>query len=255
MKINEQLANQYIKYYGDQIVNARSLNRMITTIVDGQYDTEVSVKRLVHLTRSDENSVDYIQHYAKRYDLVDYKNKIIYEFDGEQHFKFTEFYHNDYSEFISQRRSDIDKQRIAYQLGFDIVRVSGQLTIHDLFNILMRLNRQKGQSLFIRDDKFIVVSTSDLSFELDDVDMLNQTIIKQCSEINELKQQLNDYRKQIKEMMSDKTVSKNVDCHKNKHNRKINTLSTFIEEYIDKLKCYQIVPTKVLFRAYNEWLK
>lgn len=143
--LNQNQINTVLKAYRDEKLNATKMKNILSMISSNQTMSEVSIKRLSKLLDI-ELSIDY---YAYRYDFVDFGNQVIYEFDGDQHFKFNPHFHKRYQSFIKQHHRDIVKQAIIKKLGFDLVRVSGNLTCKQFIDALVKSNRYSGQSLFI----------------------------------------------------------------------------------------------------------
>ena len=48
---------------------------------------------------------------------------IAVEYDGEQHYRYTEFWHKDINGFLDQKKSDLSKDDYCYRSGIKLVRV------------------------------------------------------------------------------------------------------------------------------------
>lgn len=143
-----------LKAYNNEKLNASKMKNILSMILPGQTLSEVSVKRLCKLSNIDLDS----SYYSYRYDFVDYGHRVIYEFDGDQHFNFTPYFHETYGSFVKQHNRDIIKQLIAKKLMFDIVRITGNLTCKEFIDLLVKSNRRVGQSMFMIDNNYQLVN-------------------------------------------------------------------------------------------------
>lgn len=75
----------------------------------------------------------------KRYDIVDLTAKVIYEYDGIQHFKFIKFFHKSRQEFLRYKLNDRAKMQVARSYGYKVIRFNYLEDIHDLEYIKNKL--------------------------------------------------------------------------------------------------------------------
>lgn len=181
------LFTEYAKSLYDDTsqLDAKSMVKVLHILLHTSSVEEVSIKQL---DRMYQLNVDDRSLFSKRFDFVDLTNRRVYEFDGDHHFKLIEHFHGTYDNFVKGRSHDILKQKFIVENGFDLVRITGNLTVHRFIDILVRLNLQVGQSVFIKDDVYQVVNTSDLLCELDVVEMLQVENARLRQKLQELEQ-------------------------------------------------------------------
>lgn len=211
---------------------------------------EVSVKMLCKLHDVEDL---YKEHFSKRYDFVDFTNKRIYEFDGDQHFKLVEHFHNTYSDYVDNYSSDITKQRIAVELGYDIVRVSGRLTVSEFLDILVRCNLNAGNSLLIRDNVYHLVNTIEMKTEVDQISMLQNQVAELTSENSRLKSLIEEYK--LNQSHDEFDIPEESLTSSQTTLNEGDSVSQFMEDVLHFIKYYEKVPMKTLFEGYNEWRK
>lgn len=262
--------SNYLNYLLDKPLNAKLMVTTLTILLKSDTVTEMSIKQLIDcLIKSgeDHNYEDYNEFNRLRYDFVDLTNRRIYEFDGDQHFDKNNHFHETYDKYIDAVDRDLIKQRIAKQLKFDIVRVSGVLNVIDFISILKRSNLEKGQSLFIRDTYYEVIKSSLLK-ESSDVDLLEEITnlkldIKRLNdENNQLKKEQDELKKERDELKKerDELTEISISHHEKRSNNvvpvdKTTLLKDFLNENSSKFDGIQKISTKCLYELFDLWLK
>lgn len=241
--INESSDRARLLYEQNEKLNAKSMAKVLHVFSNTQSVEEVSIKQLDRIYQL---NVDDQSLFNKRFDFVDLKNKRIYEFDGDHHFKFIEHFHETYDTFIKQRRRDMIKQRFVVDYGFDLVRITGNLTVHQFIDILVRLNLQAGQSLFIKDDYYQVLDTQDLNCELDLVDMLQAEIVRLNQKLQEKSSQ-----EDVEDINEDDNEANNT--NDNKDNKDDEMLVEFLDDIKHEFVGIRYVSDLYLYSRYKDW--
>lgn len=241
LDITNHKYKEYVKeIYANQILDADNMKSLLALLIPGRHATELSVRKLSII----EEMGDYYQrHFAKRYDFVDLTNKRAYEFDGDQHFsQIDHFDKGNYASFVDRRNSDLTKQRILVELGYDLVRISGKISVSNFVDLLSKINIQKGQSLFIENDDFFTSNTKHLSTEPNEIEMLKDELFRTKRELLECKDQLSLHENQINEKQKNKADKKDV-------------LIDFMHDLKMKRFGWSEVPMKVAYEYMKEWSK
>lgn len=113
-------------------------------------------ERLIEQYLKNENILYQTQHTIstlprKRFDFILTEKKILIEFDGEQHFKFIEFFHENEEKFGKLQSVDVMKTVSAVNQGYRIIRIA-----YNIINLTEYINKS------IDSDEIICVSDASL---------------------------------------------------------------------------------------------
>lgn len=94
-----------------------------------------------------------------RYDYhFTYKGReYLFEFDGEQHFKFTPYFHRSKRVFLNKKRRDFLKTSVALMHGYYVIRIAW-CDIDSIESIIQRA--LKGERLTLSSNKYLFLTQS-----------------------------------------------------------------------------------------------
>lgn len=250
--INTEIANTL---HGNKKLDAKLMVESLLSSLNCSCGREVSVKKLLTILNDQELIDNYSQYNAFRFDFVDFSNKRIYEFDGDQHFEHIDFFQETYQDFLSGRKRDLIKQRFAMEIEYDLVRVTGKLSVREFLNILKSSELRSGYSLFIKDKNFVSVKTRDLETDLSEFDVLKsqnnsllQTISQQQAQIDQLTDKLEEYEFLLNARQESLNQSQ-------KLNQEINSLIIeFLNEIKHKFMYIKLISDDYLYAEYQNWI-
>ena len=157
--------------------------------------------------------------------IPDYK--IAIEVQGEQHYRYVEFFHGEYSGFLEQQKRDEDKRVICRLAGIRLVEISSLEELKDFVFELKNKYQQYGD--FLSNRKAFFEHETILQEEAIDGKIRRQ---RQKLELKKIERntRLNGYEKQrdIQIEAAINKINRNFD-------KRINRMNSEIEDSIDKL--------------------
>ena len=195
---NNNILLKYLSESGSQLVSEKSLKYFLPLIYPDVIK-EISINKLsnyydITLPNGDLKS--------KRFDFISLSLKLIIEFDGDQHFKFIEHFHTTYDNFMKQQRIDFEKHHFIKENNFNLIRISGNLTINQLFNLLKDIdfNLDEPKLILIKNTIKQVIYPDDLkSLDRNDIIQVYETKIEQLT--NQVKYFIS-YNEKLKERLN-----------------------------------------------------
>jgi very-short-patch-repair endonuclease len=79
----------------------------------------------------------------RRFDIVAMDKKLIFEYDGEQHYKFVKLWHKSRQGFVEYLKDAEEKQKVAERQGYKVIHFSYREDVEDREYVIKKL-RLKG---------------------------------------------------------------------------------------------------------------
>lgn len=241
--------HNYLKSRGTELVSEKSL-RYILPLIYPTIIREISIDRLADyydIKLSDENLK------AKRFDYVSLDQKLVIEFDGGQHFKYVEHF-GSYAKFLKLQQTDFLKHKFIKQYNFNLIRVTGKLTMQQLYDLLKNIdfNTKNPKVVFIENDQMNSIGLNQLSDLSEDIDLLQTKIMDLENQLKVKNDQLKSKDEKIEEL-------ENQIEPKNKNKSKVKINLDDVRQYNDWLIEQELdwctFPSVYNYEIYVQWLK
>jgi very-short-patch-repair endonuclease len=142
------------------------------------------------------HKIDYLKEHTfsfaalKRYDFVcDVKvssgltKKCIIEYDGEQHFVYTPFFHDDHNNFLKKQNVDRVKTLLALANGYSVLRIHHSDKVNDCIQSFMsKLNDKTGELLWFSTPSKYTYFEFETDFHLYNTNTSPDCQVKPCNE-------------------------------------------------------------------------
>ena len=191
------ILQNYLKVYGNELVSEKSLKYFLPLIYPSIVK-EISIRKLsaYYDIELDEENLK-----SKRFDFTSLNEKLIIEFDGEQHFKHIDYF-GSYRQFIKLQSTDFLKHKFIKQNKFNLIRITGKLTLQELFDLIknIKFNINDPKVVFIENNQINVIDLKQLNDLPTNTELLQTNLLDLSSQLKFKDEKLLNLENQILEL-------------------------------------------------------
>lgn len=191
------LLQKYLNKCGNELVSEKSLKYFLPLIYPSIIK-EISIRKLstYYDIELDEENIK-----SKRFDFVSLNEKLIIEFDGEQHFKHIDYF-GSYKKFIKLQSTDFMKHKFIKQNKFNLIRITGKLTLLEFFDLIknIKFNTVDPKVVFIENNQINVIDLKQLNDLPTNIELLQTNLLDLSSQVKFKDKKLSNLENQILEL-------------------------------------------------------
>lgn len=239
----------YLNNCGNELVSEKSLKYFLPLIYP-EIIKEISIKKLCiyyNIELDDENIK------SKRFDFVSINSKLIIEFDGQQHFNHIEHF-GSYKQFIKLQSSDFLKHKFIKQYNFNLIRITGKLTLNEFYNLIKNIdfNTSNPKVIFIENNMMNCIELNQLNDLPNDIDLLQTKLLDSENKLKNKNEYISNLENQIVNLQNQLNI-----LNEPKSNKKIKEDSVYYFLLWAEEKGFLIgqPPTIGLYPIYVNWNK
>lgn len=247
----------FLNECGNDPVSEKSLKYLLPLIYP-EIIKEISINQLGNYYKDIQTIDENLK--LKRFDFVSISQKLIIEFDGEQHLKHIEHF-GSYKQFIKLQSSDFTKHKFIKQNNFNLMRIAGKLTLQEFYNLIKNISFDVNNPkvIFIENNQINIINLNQLNDLPNDIDLLQTKILDLENQLKNKNEYISNIENQLKnedeQILNLENKFNSINNLEVKNEIKEDQVYQFLQWADDKGFLIGQPPTNGLYQIYVNWNK